>query len=347
MWGILLSAALAVHLGPMGPDAPVRQPQLAANSSVVALAFGAGNTIWFSSSRDGGKTFAPAVKVASAGMLPLGRHRGPRVALVGKAVVITAVVGKDPKPGGDGDLVAWRSEDGGRTWSAGKTINDMPASAREGLHALASDGKSTLFAAWLDDRGGAGKKLYGARSTDGGRTWSANVEIYRSPDGSICQCCHPSVAVGPSGEIVAMWRNWLGGSRDFYLATSRDGVTFSPAEKLGTGTWPLNACPMDGGGLAVTSGKTLTAWRRDTGVFLAERGRPERRIGAGKDVALASDGARAYVAWTDGSKVELWSEGKTETLSNSGAFPALVALPEGGAIAGWEENGGIQLRVLR
>ncbi len=39
---LILSAMFAVHLGPMSPDAPAREPQLAANASTVVLAFGAG-----------------------------------------------------------------------------------------------------------------------------------------------------------------------------------------------------------------------------------------------------------------------------------------------------------------
>ena len=45
----LILAALsitAVHLGPMGPDAPAREPQLAVRGSNVFLAFGAGDTIY-------------------------------------------------------------------------------------------------------------------------------------------------------------------------------------------------------------------------------------------------------------------------------------------------------------
>jgi len=350
---ILLFAALTIHLGPMGPEAPAREPQIAANSSLVALAFGAGKAIYFSASHDGGKTFAPPVKVAEAGIIPLSRHRGPRIALAGTAIVITAVAGNRPEEGGhahglpsDGDLLAWRSVDGGKTWSREKAINDVAGSATEGLHGLASDGKGTLFAVWLDKRGGKGTKLYSARSTDGGITWSRNVVVYQSPDGTICECCHPSAAIDAAGEVVVMWRNCLGGARDMYLATSRDGVTFSKPQKLGNGTWHLNACPMDGGGLAVSSSHILTAWRRETNVFLAEPGKPERQVGAGKDVALALSGSRTYVAWVDGSKVEVWIDGKTEQLSGSGAFPSLSALPGGGALAAWEENGTIQIRRL-
>ena len=351
---ILFFAAMAVRLGPMGPDAPAREPQIAANSSLVALAFGAGNAIYFSSSLDGGRTFAARTKVAQAGVVPLTRHRGPHVALAGDAIVITAVVGTKPAEGGhahglpsDGDLLVWRSQDGGRTWSQGKPINDVPASATEGLHALASDGRGTLFAVWLDKRGAKGTKLYSARSTDGGIAWSKNEAVYQSPDGSICECCHPSAAIGAEGRVVVMWRNSVGGCRDMYLATSRDGVTFSAPRKLGNGTWKLNACPMDGGGLAVSSSRVLTAWRRETGVFLAEPGQPERQVGTGKDVALALNGGRTYIAWVSGTKVEAWIDGRMETLSDAGAFPSLASLPGGDVLAAWEERGAIQIRRLR
>ena len=255
----LLSAMLAVQVGPLGPDAPAREPQMAANSSMVALTFGAGKAIYFSASHDSGKTFAAPVKVAEAGVIPLSRHRGPRIALSGNTIVITAVAGKIPDGGphahglpSDGDLFVWRSKDSGKTWSAGKTINDVPGSATEGLHALASDGKHTLFAAWLDKRGAKGTKLYAARSMDEGVTWSKNIEVYQSPGGSICECCHPSVAIDAAGRLLVMWRNSLGGARDMYLSASRDGVTFPAPEKLGNGTWRIDACPMDGGGLAVS-----------------------------------------------------------------------------------------------
>ena len=92
--------------------------------------------------------------------MPLTRHRGPRIALAGRAIVIAAVVGKTAEGGGhghglpsDGDLIAWRSTDGGRSWSKGVVINDVPGAPTEGLHSLAGDAKGVLFAAWLDKRG--------------------------------------------------------------------------------------------------------------------------------------------------------------------------------------------------
>jgi hypothetical protein len=341
---------LAVHLGPMAPEAPAREPQMAVSGSNVALTFGAGNAIYFSVSRDSGKTFSEPMKVGEAAVVPLTRHRGPRIAFAGRAIVITAVAGNtaaaDAHAHGlpsDGDLIAWRSLDGGKTWSKEVVINDVPGAPTEGLHALASNGKDKLVAAWLDHRGSAsGKKLYGSQSNDGGATWSRNFLIYESPDGSICDCCHPSLAFDPNGEILIMWRNWLNGSRDMYLARSRDTAFFSKPEKLGEGTWKLNACPMDGGGLAISQGRIITAWRREHDIFLDAPGEKERRIGAGMDVALAAGGDGIYAIWTAPSGLQALVPGKAELIEIAprGSFPSIVALPGAGALAAWEDEGG-------
>ncbi len=346
-------AMMFASLGPMGPDTPAREPKIAANSSLTAMTFGAGHSIYCSISRDGGKTFGVPVKVAEAPVLALHHHRGPHIAFSGKSIVISAVTGQTVSQQqhahglpSDGNLMVWRSIDNGKSWSREIMVNDEPGAPTEGLHSLAADAKGTVFAAWLDKRSGAGTELYGARSKDGGATWSKNVIIYHSPEGSICQCCSPSAAIDASGQILVMWRNWLNGNRDMYLARSRDGAAFSKPEKLGSGSWQLNACPMDGGGIATSAMKTITAWRRGPSVFLAEPGKEEMQIGPGKDIAVAMSRGRIYAIWTDGTKIELWNDGKIEELSNNGSFPAIDGLPGGGALAAWEDNGVIVTRPV-
>src|SRR5438874_1549415 len=179
---LALAAALAiVQFTPPSADAPNREPQLAASAKLVALAYGSGNAIYVATSSDEGRTFSKPSKVAEAGILPLSRHRGPRIAIAGETIVVTAVTGRTEATGphahglpSDGDLFAWRSTDGGKTWSGGVRINAVPAAPREGLHALASDGRGRLFAAWLDLRK-QGTRLYGATSRDAGATWSSNT----------------------------------------------------------------------------------------------------------------------------------------------------------------------------
>src|SRR4051794_5346943 len=123
-----LALLLAIQIAPADAASPYRQPQLAAAGDRVALAYGSGNSVFVTVSPDGGRTFAPPVVVSSKGRLSLGNHRGPRVAFAGDALVATAIVGEKPPgahgAGVDGDLLAWRSGDGGRTWSAPVRVND-------------------------------------------------------------------------------------------------------------------------------------------------------------------------------------------------------------------------------
>lgn len=355
MISLFFGMMLAVTLGPIAPDAPAHEPHLVANGSIVGVTFGAGGGLNFSSSIDSGKTFSLPVSVAEAAVVPLTRHRGPRIALSGNTIVISAVAGRTLAQGphvhglpADGDLIAWRSFDGGRSWSRGIVINDVLGAPTEGLHSLASDAKGTLFAAWLDKRGGKGTSLYGSRSTDGGLTWSKNVLIYASPEGTICECCHPSVAMESDGRTLVMWRNWLHGSRDMYLARSRDGLTFSTPEKLGTGTWQLNACPMDGGGVVVNQGKVVTAWRREHEVFLASPGEKEVGIAEGVDVAIAAGKGGVYAIWSTPTGLRALLPGKTDpvAVAPKGSFPNIVVLPTGRALASWENDGRIVIQPV-
>ena len=334
---LLLAALVALHLPAVSPTAPNRQPQLAAAGGTVALVFGSGEGIWLARSLDNGRSFGAPSKVAELPTMLLGRHRGPRVVISGGAMVVSAI-SSEP-----GDLVAWRSTDGGKSWSAPTAINDTPKAAREGLHAMVGDAEGHMAAAWLDDRGGTGKRLYGAFSDDAGLSWSRSVLLYESPDGTICQCCDPSLAAMGHGEFAVMWRNALGGSRDLYTLRLKDGRTAGPAVKQGDGTWKLDACPMDGGGIAVRDGQIASAWRREHDIYLAAPGKPEVRIGSGQDVAFGANSRGFYAAWSTPSGVELHAPGASSPsrLSTAGAFPAMVALSDGGMLVAWEEGGAI------
>ena len=324
-----------------------RQPQLAAANGLVGVAFGGGTSIYFKSSGDNGATWTPPSKVGEFTTLAIGRHRGPRLAILKNSIVISAVVGGAGTKQAD-TLTAFRSVDQGRSWTRGGVINDVPQSAREGLHAMAALPDGSLFVSWLDLRG-KGTRLYGAKSIDGGQTWSKNVEVYASPDGTICQCCHPTVTVDAQGRIHAMWRNVIDGSRDFYAASSTDGIHFAPARKLGSGTWKLDACPMDGGGLVIEEGKTISAWRRETDIYLAE-GATEILIGPGKDVALARAAKhQTYLAWTRDGGIEALTPKSAEPvkIAREGGFVTLLALPkDGGVLAAWETRESIEFKRL-
>ena len=313
------------------------QPQVAvAPSGRIHVVFGKANAIFHTTSPDG-RAFSAPVKIGELEKLALKMRRGPRVTATDKLVLVTAI------SHADGNVHAWTSADTGKTWTESKPLNTSPKSAREGLQALAGDGRGLVAAVWLDLRG-KGMELWGRVSRDGGATWAEDGSIYQSPDGHICECCAPGVAIAPKGEIAAMWRNWLGGSRDLYLATSRDGHTFSPAQKLGEGTWKLNGCPMDGGGIAfpTAGGAPLTIWRRDATLFKTQPGAREESLGAGRDAALAATVRGPVFTWQAESGLMLRLTGApARVLDPKGAGASLGASPDGRFTAVvWESNDG-------
>ena len=207
---------------------------------------------------------------------------------------------------------------------------------------MAADAAGHVAAVWLDDRGVQGKRLYGAFSDDAGATWGRNVMLYQSPSGTICECCHPSLAALGDGAFAVMWRNAMDGHRDLYVMKVRGGEPLGPPEHQGTGQWKLDACPMDGGGIAIREGRVGSAWRRGQDVYLAEPGKPERKVGTGQDVAFGANAHGWYVMWSTPTGIEMMLPNATAVtkVSNAGAFPAIVATG-GGMLAAWEENGTI------
>jgi hypothetical protein len=312
------------------------QPQVAVSADGrVHVVFGNGPAIFHVASADG-KSFSAPVKIGELEKLALGMRRGPRIAVTGEKVVVTAISHKD------GDLHAWTSADAGATWTKSAPLNTERQSAREGLHALTGDGRGLVAVVWLDARA-KGNAVRGRVSRDGGVTWGADVAIYQSPDGHVCECCVPNVAVSPAGEITAMWRNWLGGARDLYHATSQDGGrTFGAAEKLGTGTWKLQACPMDGGGIAwQNANQWLAVWRRDRTVFASTPQDPEQRLADNATQPLAAYAGRTpLMLWESGGSLHLRKGDQPPVrFAEKAAWASIVSGPDSAAVV-WESGAG-------
>jgi hypothetical protein len=262
----------------------------------IQLTFGSETSIFHTISTDQGKTFREPTLVAKPTKLALGMRRGPRIASADNHLLISAVTG-ELGGGKDGDLVLWRSSDAGKTWTGPQTINDQAASAREGLHAIVANEKRA-DCVWLDLRN-MRTELWHSTSTDQGATWSKNALVYRSPDKSICQCCHPSLCYDSEGQLIVMWRNSIENRRDMYFSNQQKDGSFSEAVKLGTGTWEINACPMDGGSCVLdAAGKLATVWRRD-GELLMTNADPARELalGPGLQPVIAATSKGIYTAW--------------------------------------------------
>lgn len=293
--------------------------------------------VFVAESKDGGATFGPAVKVARVPQLMLGMRRGPRIAAHEDRLTVTLIAH---------ELLAFNSSDGGKTWSEPITINEVPASAREGLHDLAGAMDGELFATWLDLRSGK-MEIWGASSNNAGLTWGKNQQVYRSPDKSICECCQPTALFDGQGNLAVMWRNSIKGFRDMWLTTRPKGaINFAIARKLGEGTWKLNACPMDGGGIVAFGGGDFGAvWQRAGEVFMTRGNGAELSLGKGKQpVAVRANRDEVIAFWQQGTDlVSLRGPNGGEGQKHAGdaRFPSLIALPSGnGTILAYERGSG-------
>lgn len=320
-----------------------KQPVVAVDDDGnVHVVFGEKDQIFYSSSRDGGRTFSTAQKVGQQQKLALGATRGPQVVTTQDYVVIGAA-------DHTGKIMVYRLKKGGNTWSKGVNLLHGDSTAKEGFVALAAGKENRVHAAWLDLRIGHHNNIFSASSPDGGQSWSVNKLVYPSPEGRVCPCCRPSIAADRKGNVYVMFRNELKGARDLYLARSADGgKTFDAAQKLGYGTWMLKQCPMDGGAVAMDAkGNAGTTWRRENNVYYSEPGKKEMLIGEGRASTLVKTSRGNYFAWQQGNQIMVLTPSslKAEVLG-AGIYPRLGVLANGRVLCVWESAGSIVAKEL-
>jgi hypothetical protein len=244
-----------------------------------------------------------------------------------------------------GDIFSFTKDQSGK-WSKPARVNDADTIAKEGFIALTAEGKNA-FATWLDLRGNGHNKIFGARSNDGGKTWSKNILIYASPDGTVCECCKPSVVM-KENHVYVMFRNWVNGNRDLYLIHSSDGGNiFGEAQKLGKGSWALNGCPMDGGGLSIDkNGYVQTVWKRQNKIYACEPGKPEKEIGEGRSCTMESVNEKNVYAWTEKGEIIILRPGGPKKKLGRGSVPVIKCISDQYTICVWENEKQIHSAIV-
>src|SRR4029079_3619325 len=160
---------------------------IAVEGGNVHMVFASGDSIFYTFSTNKGQKFSPPQLVTVLNGLVNPGGRGPQIVYSNGVLLIAA-------PDTSGNFYTWSRKKNGDLWKKGARINDVPNIAKEGFLSIAASSDSHLFAVWLDLRSGKKNNIYGARSVDNGKSWQKNQLIYRSPDGSVCDCCKPSLA---------------------------------------------------------------------------------------------------------------------------------------------------------
>lgn len=312
-----------------------KQPQITVDSKdLVRLVYGDKGKIYYATSNDKGATFSKPVVAGEVAEMHLGMTRGPQLATSKDFSLVTAM---DKK----GNIHSFRLTHKTGTWEKLTNVNDIDGSAPEGLMSISADENNNFYAVWLDLRNDRKNNICSAALKDS--KWSKNKFAYKSLEDHVCECCQPSI-VAKGKTVAIMFRNWMRGSRDLYLVTSSDaGQSFSDAQKLGNGTWPLNGCPMDGGGVGIDANNQVhTAWQRDGVVFYSLPGQPEQPIGEGRHVDLNG----SFITWEASGVMMMKPINGQQRSLGEGTSLKVIEMKDTSMLEVWEKDDQIFFKKL-
>ena len=187
----------------------------------------------------------------------------------------------------------------------------------DGGGSVTADAAGNVTVVWhAGEEGEASRRVYVAKSSDGGATFSAETRASDEIEGS-CGCCGIRAAAGPDGAGYVLYRT----ARE---EVNRDAnlIIFgqdSEYKQVSIDPWELGACPMTTASLLSYSGGVIAAWETDGQVYFGRYNDAGERT-EGPFAAPGEGGFRKHpvlavnsrgetiLAWTDGTG---WKRGGT------------------------------------
>jgi hypothetical protein len=305
----------------------------------MRVVYGKNDKIYCSNSNNNGETFSLPDFVGEVKGMHLGMGRGPQIACSANYSIVTAM-------DKSGNIHSFQLSHKTGKWIKTTNINDIAGSAPEGLMTVASDKIDNFYAIWLDLRGDKKNKIFFSSTTDHGKSWMKNILAYKSPDKTVCECCKPNIVIEKS-KVFIMFRNWLNGARDMYLMESdHKKILFSEPVKLGYGTWKLNGCPMDGGGIVIDNNlKEHTTWQRKGIIYYARSGQKEIEVGKGRNCKITLQNNKPLISWEENGKVKIKTNTEIFTLGEGDVIEAAVP-SDNRPLCVWVNKGKILFKKL-
>jgi hypothetical protein len=100
---------------------------------------------------------------------------------------------------------------------------------------------------------------------------------------------------------------------------------------------------MDGGGVSIGSQNEIsTAWQREGEVFYAEPGKPEQKIGEGRQVGLTGK----IITWENGSELKVKVIDQPEQKIGEGTALKVLELQDKTKLFVWEANDRIVFKKI-
>jgi hypothetical protein len=302
------------------------------NVHVPGRRFPASN-LRFARSRDGGRTFEPAIFVNDDAHDAPSSHTFHDIAVAPDGTIhISWIDGRE------------------RTRAESAAPRHAAPAGHHGMHA--------------GDLPGSDVRV--ATSVDGGATFNAGVVVHRN----VCPCCRTALAVSRGGRLAVSFRSADRDIRDIHVALSDDsGQTFGAPLRVHEDGWQVESCPHAGAALAFDrDGALHVAWYTGAesrqGLWYARLngdagfGEPAPLLAGGwvpaSQVKLAADPAgRVWIVWDDRRAEEptvhvaLADAAGVRALpfTASGRSPAVAAGDR--VLIAWQDGDGAAARVLR
>ena len=238
-FGATWSVVVADHT-----NAGAHKPILVVRGSDVYVAYDHAQKIWVSASHDGGATFT-ASQVNENGKLGWALAGGGAIDPAGNVYFSWAGYEQNGAAKGAVNLFISKSADGGQTWV--NNIIDVSGAPPDcsayscgwaflGAQAvMSSDSAGMLYVLWnagAVDKGP--ERIYFARSTDAGATWSERVDVSAAPVG--VNHAFPAMVGGAAGDVRISWMDTRVGVlwNTYYRSSTDSGLTWSSEADVST-----------------------------------------------------------------------------------------------------------------
>ncbi len=260
------------------------------------------DNLWLATSTDGGQTLSEPTRVtgrlAFGARLAVGPDGTVHVTWLQAADVGFFRLAGEPNP-----ILASHSRDGGRTFSPPVPVSD-PDRPRVGAATPVVDARGdvvVLYQDFKDDRrdfefleGPPWDEPFAlvlSRSTDGGRSFAAGVELESEIVATrrflVFLVEFPSLAAGPDGSLYVSWTDGREGSDDVFLRRSADGgLTWAQATRV-------NDNPA-GDGTSQYMPRVAVAPSGRVDVVFLDRRRDPRNVMTDTFLARSSDGGQTF-----------------------------------------------------
>jgi hypothetical protein len=311
------------------PDAGIQPQALVDAKGVLHLIYykgdpGAGD-LFYVKRLPGKAEFSPPIRINSqpGSAIAAGTIRGGQLALGkdGRVHVVWNGSNKaEPKNPAKGTPMLYaRLNDTGTAFEPQRNL--MQASdVLDGGGTVAADSSGNVYVAWhgqkIGERSGErGRKVWLARSSDDGKTFTTEATINPDPTG-VCACCSMRGFIDSKGAVHFLYRAAKDGvDRDMFLLSSSE-----PSKKFQSKLvhpWNLSACPMSSMSFAEGKDFAVAAWETEGQVYVARfkpgtagLSEPIAAPGTAKGrkhptVAINAKGEMLFV-WTEGTG---WKKG--------------------------------------